>query len=120
MLNSEKRETVDLDAFLKHASTIRNADAAPSASSDRAGGVSPLARRVAEQLRGDGLTPAIVVGQFRLFEFFWLVAISLAVFYFAPDSAGLSLTVQALAATVVPAFAILALQITDSYQIRTL
>jgi len=119
MMKSEGRKPVDLDKFRKQASAIRIVDASEKAPSERTESLGPTARRVAEQLRDDGLTPTMVIGQFRLFEFLWLVAVGLAVFYFGGVTEH-GIVVQALAATGASAVAIVALQLSDCYQIRTL
>ena len=120
MSQAEKREPLDLDTIRRQVSEIRARRADDPALNEPGATLSAFARQVAEQLREGNLTPTIVIGQFRLFEFLSLFAIGLLVFQLG---AGISLTLfpaQAAAALAVAAIAVFGLQLAEGYQIRTL
>ncbi|MBB4007557.1 undecaprenyl-phosphate glucose phosphotransferase [Allorhizobium taibaishanense] len=92
----------------------------PPGSSPSAAGLSPLAARVAEQLRRANRSPSMILGQFGLMEFSWLVATSLLAGWLFVGSSSESLLYQAgLGALGAGIFLVFA-QFADSFQIHTL
>jgi Undecaprenyl-phosphate glucose phosphotransferase len=118
MNTSEKSEQFNLDNIRKQVSEIRTRDAGET-NSDRPDGMNTYARQIAEQFRETNQSPAIIVGQYRLFEFLSLLAFGLATLFFGTgdnhpfvSKAGVTVALCGLA--------IVFLQIADAYQIPVL
>ncbi|MBB3288359.1 MULTISPECIES: undecaprenyl-phosphate glucose phosphotransferase [unclassified Rhizobium] len=119
MNTSEKSEQFNLDNIRKQVSEIRTRDA-EEPRSDQPGSLNAYARQIAEQFRETNQSPAIVVGQYRLFEFLSLLALGLATLFFgtAPDDH--PFVSKAAVTIALSGLAIVFLQIADAYQIPIL
>ena len=119
MNKAEKSEQFDLEALRKQVSDIHRRDEGAD------GTVQPepinaYARQIAEQFSTGNRSPAIIIGQFRLFEFASQFLVGLLAFLFWPGNGGETLAGRAIAATVVAALLVSALQTADTYSIPAL
>jgi Undecaprenyl-phosphate glucose phosphotransferase len=81
--------------------------------------LNPFARQIAEQLRSVSRSPAMLIGQFRLFEFACLLVIGLLTdMAMAAGSSEFAAKLMTIAAG--SAFVVLLLQLVDAYQIPSL
>ncbi|MGV1792559.1 undecaprenyl-phosphate glucose phosphotransferase [Rhizobium sp. A37_96] len=119
MNTSEKSEQFNLDNIRKQVSEIRTRGAG-EAHGDNPDGINAYARQVAEQLRETNQSPAIVVGQYRLFEFLSLLALGLAILFFGTPADNHPFVSKAVVTIALCGLAIAFLQIADAYQIPVL
>ncbi len=120
MNNIEKPEQFNIDNIRKQVCEIRARSADEKADETSATDINPYARRIAEQFREGNHTPAIIIGQLRLFEFLSFFVIGLAVSHLLIGTALMSFPAQAGIAAVLSALSVLGLQLADTYQIPTL
>ncbi|WP_028746186.1 undecaprenyl-phosphate glucose phosphotransferase [Rhizobium mesoamericanum] len=120
MNKAERSDQFDLEALRKQVSDINR----PSEDTDeRAQSPEPInsyARQIAEQFSVGNRSPAIIIGQFRLFEFASQFLIGLLVFFFWPGNGLETLLARGFAAAIVAALLICGLQTTDTYTIPAL
>ncbi|KAA1177797.1 undecaprenyl-phosphate glucose phosphotransferase [Rhizobium tropici] len=119
MNTTEKSEQFNLDNIRKQVSEIRTRDA-EEPRSDHPSSLNAYARQIAEQFHETNQSPAIIVGQYRLFEFLSLLALGLATLFFgtAPDDH--PFVSKAAVTIALSGLAIVFLQIADAYQIQIL
>ncbi|CCM75089.1 undecaprenyl-phosphate glucose phosphotransferase [Rhizobium mesoamericanum] len=120
MNKAERSDQFDLEALRKQVSDISR----PSQDTDE-GAQSPepinsYARQIAEQFSAGNRSPAIIIGQFRLFEFLSQFLIGLLVFFFWPGNGAETLLARGIAAAIVAALLICGLQTADTYTIPAL
>ncbi|GES44869.1 Undecaprenyl-phosphate glucose phosphotransferase [Rhizobium sp. ERR 922] len=118
MNTTEKSEQFNLDHLRKQVSEIRTRGASEP-HSDRPDSMNAYARQIAEQLRETNQSPAIIVGQYRLFEFLSLLAFGLAILLFGTSDNHPFLS-KAVVTIALCGLAIVFLQIADAYQIPVL
>jgi Undecaprenyl-phosphate glucose phosphotransferase len=119
MNKAEKSEQFDLEALRKQVSDIHRRDEGVD------GTVQPepinaYARQIAEQFSTGNRSPAIIIGQFRLFEFASQFLVGLLAFLIWPGNGGETLAGRTIAAIVVAALLVSALQTADTYSIPAL
>ncbi|WP_113386179.1 undecaprenyl-phosphate glucose phosphotransferase [Rhizobium sp. SYY.PMSO] len=119
MNTTERSEQFNLDNIRKQVSEIRTRDAGETAS-DRPDGINAYARQIAEQFRETNQSPAIIVGQYRLFEFLSLLALGLAILFFGTSADIHPFASKAIVTIALCGLAIVFLQIADAYQIPVL
>lgn len=118
MNKPSKSEPFDVDNLRRKVSEIRSSEKTRAA--EEATVLNPLARQIAEQFRNDSTSPAMLIGQFRLFELAAMLAIGLLVgALMAPTDASGFLARFALIATGTTV-TVLLLQLADAYQIPSL
>ena len=114
-----KSDQFDVDSLRRKASEIR-----PAAGEDPAAAkpveLNPFARQIAEQFRDDSYSPAMLIGQLRLFEFAALVAIGVLMTMLLEPSASAGFPRRLAIIAVGAALVVLMLQIADAYQIPML
>ncbi|MBB6483374.1 undecaprenyl-phosphate glucose phosphotransferase [Rhizobium lusitanum] len=120
MNTSEKSEQFNLDNIRKQASEIRTRGAEESQSDRPNGELNLYARQIAEQFRETNQTPAIIIGQYRLFEFLSLLAVGLALLFFGTTPDDHPFLSRAAVTIAVSGLAIAFLQVADAYQIPIL
>jgi Undecaprenyl-phosphate glucose phosphotransferase len=119
MDKAEKSVQIDLETLRKQVSDINqggggtNEPVHPEA-------LNPYARQIATQFSDGTRSPAIIIGQFRLFEFVSQFAIGLAAFYIWPGDGDETFWGRALVAAIAAALLVVALQTADSYSIPAL
>ncbi|ASY62343.1 putative glycosyl transferase [Sinorhizobium sojae CCBAU 05684] len=113
-------ETFDADALRKRVSTIRTIDREASKPEKAPAGLNPLARQIALQFRADTYSPAMMIGLIRLLDFCALFAIGYAINaqYVGPSLPDLPVYLAMLAGG--SAFAVMAMQLADAYQVPAL
>ncbi|WP_320201985.1 undecaprenyl-phosphate glucose phosphotransferase [Agrobacterium sp. rho-13.3] len=111
------RDPIDLDALRKQLAR-KDTDAAPQKREPVT--LNPLARQVANQLRGTSHSPNIVIGQLRLFEFVVLTVIGILISALAVPDAFMSRIALLAICVWNGAFCSILLQLTDSYQLPSL
>ncbi|TXI02542.1 MAG: undecaprenyl-phosphate glucose phosphotransferase [Rhizobium sp.] len=119
MNTSEKSEQFNLDNIRKQVSEIRTRGAGET-HDDRPDGINAYARQIAEQLRETNQSPAIIVGQYRLFEFLSLLALGLAILFLGTAMDTHPFLSKAVVTFALCGLAIVFLQIADAYQIPVL
>ncbi|WP_431321988.1 undecaprenyl-phosphate glucose phosphotransferase [Rhizobium sp. YTU87027] len=119
MNKAEKSDQFDLEALRKQISDINrpSEDANEEAQSEP---INSYARQIAEQFSGGNRSPAIIIGQFRLFEFASQFLIGLLVFLLWPSNEAETLLGRSIAAAIVAALLVCGLQIADTYSIPAL
>jgi Undecaprenyl-phosphate glucose phosphotransferase len=120
MNHIEKSEQFNLDNIRKQVSEIRTRSAEEQGGDYQAGDINAYARQIAEQFREDNQTPAIIIGQYRLFEFLSLLAVGLAVVFFQTTPGTYPFLSQAVVTIALCGLAIVFLQVADAYQIPIL
>ncbi len=116
----EKSKQFDLDHIRKQVSEIRARSAEEMSGDNLSGDINAYARQIAEQFREGNQTPAIIIGQYRLFEFLSLLAVGLAVLLFLTAQGDHSFLAKATVTISLSALAIIFLQLADAYQIPML
>jgi Undecaprenyl-phosphate glucose phosphotransferase len=107
---------LDLETLRRRVAEIRSGDHEDQRSTE----LNPLARQIAEQFRDSNYSPAMLIGQFRLFELLSLLAIGLLASYLlAPPAPGLFAARFAILAAGA-AVTVLLLQLVDTYQIPSM
>ncbi len=118
MNKPSKSEQFDVDNLRRRVSEIRASEEKRDPEEPTV--LNPLARQIAEQLRNDSTSPAMLIGQFRLFELAAMLAIGLLVgALMAPTNVSGFLARFALIATGATG-TVLLLQLADAYQIPSL
>ncbi len=119
MNKAEKSDQFDLEALRKQVSDInrRNEDANEQAQPEP---INSYARQIAEQFSAGNRSPAIIIGQFRLFEFASQFLIGLLAFFLWPGNETETLLGRAIAAGIVAALLVCGLQTADTYSIPAL
>ena len=120
MNNIDKSEQFNLDNIRKQVSEIRTRDAEEARSERPAGDINAYALQIAEQFREGNQTPAIIIGQYRLFEFLSLLAAGLAILFFGTAADGHPFLSKAVVTVALSGLAIVFLQVADAYQIPIL
>ena len=120
MNNIDKSEQFNLDNIRKQVSEIRTRDAEEARSERPAGDINAYALQIAEQFREGNQTPAIIIGQYRLFEFLSLLAAGLAILFFGTAADGHPFLPKAVVTVALSGLAIVFLQVADAYQIPIL
>ncbi|NLS03138.1 undecaprenyl-phosphate glucose phosphotransferase [Rhizobium sp. P32RR-XVIII] len=115
MTKAERNDQFDVEALRKRLSEMKPADERESP-----GEINPYARQIAEQFREGTHSPAIVIGQLRLFEFVSQFLIGLAAFLIWPGDGSETLAARAGMAAIAAALGVLALQLADTYSIPAL
>ncbi|MFS8054732.1 undecaprenyl-phosphate glucose phosphotransferase [Rhizobium sp. BR 317] len=119
MNHIEESEQFNLDNIRKQVSEIRTRGTEEQ-SGDQASDINAYARQIAEQFRESNQTPAIIIGQYRLFEFLSLLAVGLAVLFFQTTPGIHPFLSQAAVTIALCGLAIVFLQVADAYQIPVL
>ncbi|AYG65793.1 MULTISPECIES: undecaprenyl-phosphate glucose phosphotransferase [unclassified Rhizobium] len=119
MNTTEKSEQFNLDNIRKQVSEIRTRDS-DEPRGDRPSSLNAYARQIAEQFRETNQSPAIIVGQYRLFEFLSLLALGLAILFFGTAAGNHPFVSKAAVTVALSGLAIVFLQIADAYQIPML
>ncbi|NLS20902.1 undecaprenyl-phosphate glucose phosphotransferase [Rhizobium sp. P40RR-XXII] len=119
MNTTEKSEQFNLDNIRKQVSEIRTRDAEEPRSDDPSS-LNAYARQIAEQFRETNQSPAIIVGQYRLFEFLSLLALGLAILLFGTAADSHPFVSKTAVTVSLSGLAIAFLQIADAYQIPIL
>ncbi|MBB3539514.1 undecaprenyl-phosphate glucose phosphotransferase [Rhizobium sp. BK399] len=119
MNKAEKSDQFDLEALRKQVSDInrRGEDADEKV---RPEPINTYARQIAEQFSAGNRSPAIIIGQFRLFEFVSQFLIGLLVYLLWPGSGAETLSARATAAAAIAALLVFGLQTADTYSIPAL
>jgi len=120
MNNIDKSEQFNLDNIRKQVSEIRTRGAEEARSERPAGELNAYALQIAEQFREGNQTPAIIIGQYRLFEFLSLLAVGLAILFFGMTTDGHPFLSKAVVTVALSGLAIVFLQVADAYQIPIL
>ena len=116
----DQSDQFNIENLRKKVSEIRRRPEDEKGTGNEPPEINPFARRIAEQFREANRTPAIIIGQFRLFEFLATFAIGLAVLRISAHSAALGFLAAAAIALVLGALTVLSLQVADAYQIPLL
>ncbi|OHV72170.1 undecaprenyl-phosphate glucose phosphotransferase [Ensifer sp. LCM 4579] len=113
-------ESFDAEALRKKVSTIGTIDREATQAEKAPAGLNPLARQIALQFRADSYSPAMMIGLIRLLDFCALFAIGYAINtqYVGPSLADLPVYIAIL--TGGSAFAVIAMQLADAYQVPAL
>jgi Undecaprenyl-phosphate glucose phosphotransferase len=119
MDKAEKSGQFDLETLRKQVSdnSIGDGDGRELAPSKP---LNAYARQIAEQFSEGTRSPAIIIGQFRLFEFLSQFAVGLAAFFVWSGDGSETFWGPALVAAVAAAMLVIALQTADSYSIPAL
>ncbi|EPE99254.1 undecaprenyl-phosphate glucose phosphotransferase [Rhizobium grahamii] len=119
MNKAEKSDQFDLEALRKQVSDInrRGEDADQKV---RPEPINTYARQIAEQFRAGNRSPAIIIGQLRLFEFVSQFLIGLLVCLLWPGGGAETLSARATAAAAIAALLVFGLQTADTYSIPAL
>ncbi|MEF0939194.1 undecaprenyl-phosphate glucose phosphotransferase [Rhizobium sp. BR 362] len=120
MNHIEDSKQFNLDNIRKQVSEIRTRGSEEQSSDHQAGDINAYARQIAEQFRESNQTPAIIIGQYRLFEFLSLLAVGLAVLFFQTTPGTHPFLSQAAVTIALCGLAIVFLQVADAYQIPIL
>ncbi|WFU10112.1 undecaprenyl-phosphate glucose phosphotransferase [Rhizobium sp. CB3090] len=120
MNDIDESEQFNLDNIRKQVSEIRTRGTEEQSSDHQAGDINAYARQIAEQFRESNQTPAIIIGQYRLFEFLSLLAVGLAVLFFQTAPGVHPFLAQAAVTIALCGLAIVFLQVADAYQIPVL
>ncbi len=118
MNQMEKHEQFDIDRLRRKITQGSGGDA--TSPPQEGGKINALARQVADHLSEGNYSPAIIIGQMRLFEFLSLLALGLGAFYFLADASSPALWVDLAVAVLASGATILMMQITDCYQVPAL
>ncbi|NTG48942.1 undecaprenyl-phosphate glucose phosphotransferase [Agrobacterium rhizogenes] len=116
----EKSKQFDLDHIRKQVSEIRARSAEEKGGENLSGDINAYARQIAEQFREGNQTPAIIIGQYRLFEFLWLLVVGLAVLFFLTAPGDHSFLAKTTVTISLSTLTIIFLQLADAYQIPML
>ncbi|MFT4180863.1 MAG: undecaprenyl-phosphate glucose phosphotransferase [Rhizobium sp.] len=116
----EQSEQLNLDNIRKQVSEIRTRGTEERSGDQQAGDINAYARQIAEQFRDGNQTPAIILGQYRLFEFLSLLAVGLAVLFFETAPGEYPFLAKAAVTIALSALAVVFLQVSDAYQIPVL
>lgn len=118
MPQPNEADHLDLDSLRKKVSEICANDQPhdPQAATE----LNPLARQIAEQFRVDSTSPAMLVGQFRLFEGLALLAIGLIISSLAAPHELSDLPARAVIVGFGAALTVFLLQVADAYQVPSL
>ncbi|KQV81994.1 undecaprenyl-phosphate glucose phosphotransferase [Rhizobium sp. Root1220] len=119
MNKAENNDQFDLEALRKQLSDVNRPKDDPSEQASPEP-INAYARQIAEQFSDGTRSPAIIVGQFRLFEFLSQFSIGLLAFLIWPPEGAETLLTRAVSAVVVAAALVGALQIADTYSIPAL
>lgn len=111
-----KPDEFDVDDLRRKVSEIRARDQRPETTVE----LNPFARQIAEQYQAISHSPAMLIGQFRLFEFLCLVAIGLLIHVLAGSQTTTPPLARILVLTGGSALVVLLLQLVDTYQIPSL
>lgn len=120
MNNIDKSEQFNLDNIRKQVSEIRTRGAEEAHSERPASDINAYALQIAEQFREGNRTPAIIIGQYRLFEFLSLLAVGLAILFFGTVADNHPFLSKAVVTVALSGLAIVFLQVADAYQIPIL
>ncbi|MDE1990913.1 MAG: undecaprenyl-phosphate glucose phosphotransferase [Rhizobiaceae bacterium] len=120
MNHIDKSEQFNLDNIRKQVSEIRTRGTEERADTQSSGDINSYARQVAEQFREGNQTPAIIIGQYRLFEFVSLLAVGLILLFFRSTPGAHPFASQAAVTFSLSALAIVFMQVADAYQIPVL
>ncbi|WFU03072.1 undecaprenyl-phosphate glucose phosphotransferase [Rhizobium sp. CB3171] len=120
MNHIEESSQFNLDNIRKQVSEIRTRGTEEQSDDHQAGDINAYARQIAEQFRESNQTPAIIIGQYRLFEFLSLLAVGLAVLFFQTTPGAHPFLSQAAVTVALCGLAIVFLQVADAYQIPIL
>ncbi|MBB3609038.1 undecaprenyl-phosphate glucose phosphotransferase [Rhizobium sp. BK602] len=116
----EQSEQLNLDNIRKQVSEIRTRGTEERSGDQQAGDINAYARQIAEQFRDGNQTPAIILGQYRLFEFLSLLAVGLTVLFFETVPGDYPFPTKAAVTIALSALAVVFLQVSDAYQIPVL
>jgi Undecaprenyl-phosphate glucose phosphotransferase len=111
-----KPDEFDVDDLRRKVSEIRAREQQPEASPE----LNSLARQIAEQYQAISHSPAMLIGQIRLFEFACLLIISLAIQLISSSGIASPLLARSLVLAAGSALTVLLLQLADAYQIPSL
>jgi len=119
MNKAEKSDQFDLEALRKQVSDInqREEDADEKVQPEP---INSYARQIAAQFSAGNRSPAIIIGQFRLFEFVSQFLIGQLVFLFWPGNEAETFLGRAVSAAIVAALLVCGLQTADAYSIPAL
>ena len=120
MNTKEKSEQFNLDNIRKQVSEIRTRGAEEPRDDRPNSDINTYARQIAEQFRETNQTPAIVIGQYRLFEFLSLLAVGLGLLFFGTALGDHPFLSKAAMTIALSGLAIMFLQVADAYQIPIL
>jgi Undecaprenyl-phosphate glucose phosphotransferase len=120
MNHIEKSERFDLDNIRKQVSELRTRAAEETTVPPQSGELNTYAQQIAEQFREGNHTPAIVIGQYRLFEFLALLATGLATLFLGIVPGTHPFVSQIVITIALCGLAIVFLQVADAYQIPAL
>lgn len=115
MNHPNKSEQFDVESLRKKVSEIRASDEREATTS-----LNPFAQQIAEQFRNDTRSPAMLIGQFRLFELAALIIVGLIVSEIVAPSTWDSFLERLVLVTIGSTITVLLLQIVDTYQIPSL
>ncbi|CDM57162.1 MULTISPECIES: undecaprenyl-phosphate glucose phosphotransferase [Rhizobium] len=119
MNKAEKSDQFDLEALRKQVSDIkRRAEEADEEVQPEP--INTYARQIAEQFSAGNRSPAIIIGQLRLFEFATQFLIGLLAFPFWPGNGAETLSGRGITAAIVAVLLVCALQTADTYSIPAL
>ncbi len=118
MNQMEKHQQFDIDRLRRKVRQGSGGDA--TAAPEGSGKINALARQVANHLSEGNYSPAIIIGQMRLFEFLCLLALGLGTFYFAADASTTNLWADLTIVVLASGATVLMMQIADSYQVPAL
>ncbi|MGG6895451.1 MULTISPECIES: undecaprenyl-phosphate glucose phosphotransferase [Rhizobium] len=120
MNTTEKSEQFNLDNIRKQVSEIRTRGTDETQDNRPSSEINAYARQIAEQFRETNQTPAIIIGQYRLFEFLSLLALGLALLFFGTTPGDHPFLSKAAVTIALSGLAIVFLQVADAYQIPIL
>ncbi|CAN7236907.1 undecaprenyl-phosphate glucose phosphotransferase [Rhizobium sp. LjRoot258] len=119
MNKAEKSDQFDLEALRKQVSDI-NRRAEEADEEVQREPINTYARQIAEQFSAGNRSPAIIIGQFRLFEFASQFLIGLLAFPLWPGNGAETLSDRGITAAIVAVLLVCALQTADTYSIPAL
>lgn len=115
-----KTNPFDVERLRRGASDVTTDDAGAATDAETASVLNPLALQVAEQFRDENYSPAMLIGQIRLFEFMSLLAIGLLATVVLAPGGGAGLAWQFAAVGTGAGITVLLMQLADAYQIPSL
>jgi len=119
MNKAEKSDQFDLEALRKQVSDI-NLRGENAEENTQPQPINSYARQIAEQFSAGNRSPAIIIGQLRLFEFASQFLIGLLAFALWPATGTETLSAGAITAAIVAVLLVIVLQTADTYSIPAL
>jgi Undecaprenyl-phosphate glucose phosphotransferase len=120
MNHIDKSDQFNLENLRRQVSEVRARSTEEISGAEPPEAINPFARKIAEQFREANQTPAIIIGQFRLFEFLCFVAIGLGCLGAYGSSSAQPFLILVAIVLVLSALTVFALQLVDAYQIPML